>query len=472
MCLLDRDTRFSLADLSSGMSTFAADPRGERSVMRSRRRAIVLLIVLLAFLPQVGKAQDSWLDGGQERWNAPGMAVPAAPGSPVEGIPQCQTRVRPVETAEDAAVAAQGWQLISAYERGWGITLVSGSLAFDAQCRPVTYQQFVFVDGVFAGTLAPEPMVPRSDGALTDAGISAADRLYARYDQYAPTDPLCCPSDETVVTFSVEWTNAGPVVIPDVQRSAATPATTASADVSADSATYAVCVGLGGDALSLDYWTAEEIAAAEARSGPVVRPHPVTGTCTDPAGLPLLRGSMASLSWVCLRTADNLWYGPVWTAQVYLPTDAVAPDPAIGGCPLPRDESIASPPDSQQAAATAVYLSQLEAAGDLDTLYEWLHPDAQAVVPKEAVVGWYDAEWLPRGPQPIRVTNVEFGEWTWDVTGTTYPNVATVAYEQPLEDGSLLSDVVRLVQDDQDVWRWFFGRDRAFIDAQIARFVD
>ena len=72
-------------------------------------------------------------------------------------------------------------------------------------CRPVNLQQFVFVGGVFAGTLAPAPMVPRSDGALTDAGISAADRLFAFFDRYGPDDPLCCPSEETAVSIAARY---------------------------------------------------------------------------------------------------------------------------------------------------------------------------------------------------------------------------------------------------------------------------
>ena len=442
--------------------------------MRRCRPVIALLVFLLALLPRPGEAQDSWLDGGQDAWNTAGMAIPAAGSPTVGGSEQCQSRVRPVETAEDAAVAEQGWRLYSSYQRGWGITLVGGFLGFDAMCRPVPYQQFVFVDGVFAGTLAPQPMYPRLDGALTETGISAADRVYAVYARYAPDDPLCCPSGETLLTFTVERTPAGPVVIPDLELNSATPSALESTVAPADSTTYAVCVGLGGDALSLVYWTAEEIAAQEARTGPVIRAHPETGGCTDPAGLPLLgeRASVGNFAWLCSRTFNGDWHGPHWVADIYRAETDVPPDPAIGGCPLPRDQSIPPPPESQQAAATAVYLSQLEATGDLDTLYEWLHPDAQAVVPKEAVVGWYDAEWLPRGPELISVTSVELGEWTWGVTGTTYPNAATIAYEQPLADGSLVSDVVRLVQDDQGVWRWFFGRDRAFVDEQIARFGD
>jgi hypothetical protein len=242
------------------------------------------------------------------------------------------------------------------------------------------------------------------------------------------------------------------------------------AEEPAAAATYPVCVGLGGDALSLVYWTADAIVAHEARSGPVVHAHPETGTCEDPAGLPLLPNAVLAFSWVCSRTFDGLWYGPVWTAEIYLSADAVPPDPVTGGCPLPRDPEIPSPPDAELAAATAVYLSQLEAAGDLATLYAWLHPDAQAVVPESAVVGWYTDEWLPRGPNPITITSVDFGEWTWAVTGTTYPRAAEIAYEQSFADGSVVADVVRLVQDEHGAWRWFFGRDRAFVEEQIERY--
>ncbi len=446
--------------------------------MRSLRFAVTLLVVLLALIPRPVGAQDSWLDDGQSGWNAPGMAVPAATSPPASGSAQCQSLVRPAETAEDAAVAEQGWRLYSAYQRGWGITLIGGFLNFDAMCRPVPYQQFVFVDGVFAGTLAPAAMAPRTDGALTDAHIRGADSLYAVYDRYAPSDPLCCPSGKTTVIFTIERTPDGPVVTldsaTDSALSSSLPATPTitptSAQASPSAATYAVCVGLGGDALSLVYWTAEEIAAQEARTGPVVRAHPVTGTCTDPAGLPVLRDSIASFSWVCSRTYDGSWYGPAWTADIYRAETDVPPDPAIGGCPFPRDQSIRQPPEWQQAAATAVYLSQLEAAGDLDTLYTWLHPDAQAIIPKEAVSGWYTTDVLPRGPEPISVTRVDFGEWTWQVTGTSYPRTAEIAYEQRFADGSVESDIIRLAQDDHGLWRWFFGRDRAFVDEQIARY--
>lgn len=123
----------------------------------------------------------------------------------------------------------------------------------------------------------------------------------------------------------------------------------------------------------------------------------------------------------------------------------------------------------QQAAATAVDLSELEATGAFDALYNRLHPDAQAIIPREAVVGWYATDFAPLGPGAATVTGVTVIDWTWGVTGQTYSNTAEVAYEQPFADGSVVEDVVRLVESDGE-WRWFFGRSREFVDGQIARF--
>ena len=240
-----------------------------------------------------------------------------------------------------------------------------------------------------------------------------------------------------------------------------------------DAATYPVCVGLGGDALTLAAWTAEQIAEHEARAGqPVLRAHPETGTCEDPSGLPVVPNAASFFSYVCAQDAAGGWYGPVWAADIYLLGGEVPPDPATGGCPLPRSPAVPPLTATEQAAATAVYLSQLEATGEFDTLYDWLHPDAQAVVPRTAVVGWYAAAWAPRGADPITVIRVRFVDWTWSVTGETYAGTAEVAFQQRFADGSVVADVVRLVKIDTGAWCWFFGRDPAFVAEQIARYGD
>jgi hypothetical protein len=128
--------------------------------------------------------------------------------------------------------------------------------------------------------------------------------------------------------------------------------------------------------------------------------------------------------------------------------------------------------DAQAASIAAYELSVMESQGDFNGLYDRIHPDAHAVVPRAAAVGWFEEDFAPRGPGVSVITGVEFGPWTWAVTGKTYPNTATVSFRQPFADGSTVEDVVRLVQDDRGEWRWFFGRDRAFVEAQIARFVE
>jgi hypothetical protein len=129
-------------------------------------------------------------------------------------------------------------------------------------------------------------------------------------------------------------------------------------------------------------------------------------------------------------------------------------------------------PDAETSLSAAEAFSALEATGQFDALYDRLHLDAQRVIPREAVVGWYQAEFAPLGPAPATAFKVRFIPWTWEVTGQTYPNTAEVAYAQGFADGSVVRDEVRLVKGWQGEWSWFFGRDRAFVEEQIARFVD
>lgn len=119
-------------------------------------------------------------------------------------------------------------------------------------------------------------------------------------------------------------------------------------------------------------------------------------------------------------------------------------------------------------ATTAVDISVLEAQGRFSDIYDQMHPDAQAFIPRAAVVGWYENDFAPLGPGVITVTGVEYVTWTWPVTGKTYANTAEVSFQQPFANGSVVSEVVRLVESGGN-WRWFFGRSPEFVDEQIAR---
>lgn len=173
---------------------------------------LALLVALVSPLPLAAQG-SSWLDGGLASWNRPGMPIPAAPdnGPP---DPRCATRERPAETVADNALLSAGWRLFLPFQSGWGVTLVAGLAGYDGMCRPMGYQSFVFVDGVFVGTVAPEPMNSRFDGAADAVNLWYADQLTAEFRRYAPDDPLCCPSGSAYVEYTIVDTPDGPVLDP------------------------------------------------------------------------------------------------------------------------------------------------------------------------------------------------------------------------------------------------------------------
>ena len=190
---------------------------GKESSLRASLLSVLaaFAIILPSILSSLASAQEeTWLDGDLASWNSPGLRIPAAPTIDGNPDPQCAERERPAETAEDDALIAEGWRLLLPYQRGWGVTLVSGLAAYDGMCRPLGYQSFVFVDGVFAGTISPEPMDSRTTGAATDVNLWYADQLSAEYVRYAPDDPLCCASETDTVNFTIEDTPDGPVLNP------------------------------------------------------------------------------------------------------------------------------------------------------------------------------------------------------------------------------------------------------------------
>jgi hypothetical protein len=82
-------------------------------------------------------------------------------------------------------------------------------------CRPWQYQAFVFVDGKFAGTLAPDVMNARTDGSYFTAKSGDADApLVAEFNRYTDRDPLCCPSRRATVSYRIDTSAAGPLVVP------------------------------------------------------------------------------------------------------------------------------------------------------------------------------------------------------------------------------------------------------------------
>jgi len=185
--------------------------------------AAVGLLLALSVVGVAAAQTAAWLDGPPQAWNRAGAPLPPASQASAANTTRCTAQERAASGAEESALAAAGWRLTTYWPtvRAGDLAVVLATAGYDGMCRPIGYQAFVFVGDRYAGTLAPEPMVSRTDGALasTQQGPSitvGGDRVEARFVRYAPTDPLCCPSrGHTRVAYRVERGSAGPVAVPD-----------------------------------------------------------------------------------------------------------------------------------------------------------------------------------------------------------------------------------------------------------------
>src|SRR5689334_13774205 len=124
-------------------------------------RTLAMLALIAALFPGRAAADGSWLDQPLATWNSPGMDLAQAPGMDPSTNPRCLDGGRPAETDADQALVANGWTLFSSYLGGWSTVVVRALSGYDGMCRPLGYNEFVFVDGQFAGTLSPDLMDSR-----------------------------------------------------------------------------------------------------------------------------------------------------------------------------------------------------------------------------------------------------------------------------------------------------------------------
>jgi heat shock protein HslJ len=116
---------------------------------------------------------------------------------------RCREQVRQPLAASQRAVAKAGWLLYSAAQTDGTVTVLMAMSGVDGMCRPMAYQAFVFWQGRYAGTLSPVPMNSRSDGSLTSVNIASGSSITATFARYLATDPLCCPSNLSTVSYEV-----------------------------------------------------------------------------------------------------------------------------------------------------------------------------------------------------------------------------------------------------------------------------
>jgi hypothetical protein len=181
--------------------------------MTPRRSAWALLAAALG----AGAAEPPWFEGTIQNWNAPGAEVPGAPPA-ASPDPRCAAQERPAVTRDDRAVTAAGWRLVGASQVFGRTRAFLGASGYDAMCRPLDYQGFVFVESRLAGTLSPRLMRSRSDGALTVLRVVSESAVEADFARYLDQDPLCCPSRLVSVAYSVESRADGALLVPGSAR--------------------------------------------------------------------------------------------------------------------------------------------------------------------------------------------------------------------------------------------------------------
>jgi heat shock protein HslJ len=187
----------------------------------------------------------SWLDEARPAsWNEARATIPPAPR--IEGVidARCREAARPPQLDEDSRLRDRGWDLVGPYQGGWQTVVIRGTAGYDGMCRPRQYQDFVFVRGVFAGTLSPRAMDSRTDGALARVLLQSATALVAQYSRYSATDALCCPSRTTTVMFEIASD-------PPIVRPISTSASQVSGSPPADSAEANFPGGLAGTSWQL-----------------------------------------------------------------------------------------------------------------------------------------------------------------------------------------------------------------------------
>ncbi len=129
--------------------------------------------------------------------------------------------------------------------------------------------------------------------------------------------------------------------------------------------------------------------------------------------------------------------------------------------------------DRAVASATAAEILRMAGERKFNAMYDYMHPDAMAIVPRAAAVGLFTDVYAQAQAGQAQITGVEMVPWTWGVTGKEYPYAAKISFVQPFIDEnnqqSWLEDDMYLVNDGGE-WRWFFGSTPETVQQAIATY--
>jgi hypothetical protein len=198
--------------------------------MRARPTTLIALTVIaVACVVATNGAQSpapggtGWLDQPLTNWNRPGAPVPQAAKGPAAA--ELLKRCPPSGTTPSSAVARQlsaaGWLPFLPSDREFrqgDVEILAGMADADGMCRPLGYQLFVFVAGMFAGTLSPQPMDSRADQSSGALRLLQGDVVSADFSRFTSSDALCCPSAHVTVRYKIDRQQTPPVLVPTEVR--------------------------------------------------------------------------------------------------------------------------------------------------------------------------------------------------------------------------------------------------------------
>lgn len=138
-------------------------------------------------------------------------------------------------------------------------------------------------------------------------------------------------------------------------------------------------------------------------------------------------------------------------------------------------QSSADDRDIADATAAAEEIFQLANARKFNAMYDHIHPDVHAVVPRAVAVGVFKDVYAQVQAGRAEITDARLVIWTWGVTGKRYRDAAEIDFRQPYVDENgkeqWLDDQMYLVENDGE-WRWFFGSSKQFVDDAIEQYGD
>lgn len=131
--------------------------------------------------------------------------------------------------------------------------------------------------------------------------------------------------------------------------------------------------------------------------------------------------------------------------------------------------------DLTNARSAAQQILQLATDRKFNAMVDLLHPDALAIVPRQAAIGAFTAAYGTYKVSDSKITDGRMTSYTWPVTGQTYPNAAEFDFQQVFTDPAtnkqqILSDQMYLAQAPDGSWRWFFGNSPDMVRNAIATY--